>query len=121
MSARWLTTPCPAWCATTHSDHDAPADREHQALLPEFPLMSMRFVNGGPPSEPRYEPVELLVELDQQYRETEPRIVIGASQDGDMHLTLDEAELHAHLVLELVRAARTNTPVSDDFTAVEIE
>lgn len=121
MSARWLTTPCPAWCDNDHADHDAPVDREHQVLLPAFPLMSMRFVNEGPPSAPRYEPVRLLVELDQQYRETEPRIVIGATVDGDAHMTLVEAERHAHLVLELVRAGRTNTPVDSDVTDVEIE
>ncbi|WP_062441170.1 hypothetical protein [Herbidospora daliensis] len=106
------TDSCPSWCVNgEHGVQPLAGDRMHVVMVDAQPLLTMEFENCG--SE--WEPYELLVEMTQHVREVEARIVIASTlpldKPRDMQLTLDQAEHHARLVLELVRAARTNTPV----------
>lgn len=110
----WLTQPCPAWCVTRHSGPDDPGDRIHDSPLMAVPLLTMDFINYESPTEPRFAPVELMVDLVQGYREAEPRIVLNDTSDKwSDYLSLYEAEQLAKNLTALVDAARRNTLIGN--------
>ncbi|MBX6387142.1 MAG: hypothetical protein IRZ07_29890, partial [Microbispora sp.] len=110
----WLTRPCPGWCTEQHQDCDHPDDRYHRSDTRAVPLLTMEFINYGSPEEPRFGPLELMCDLVQHHRETEPQINIADTSDTfSRDLSLAEAELFAWRLLALVHAARTGTIPTD--------
>lgn len=98
----WQPQPCPPWCAfdEDHSPDDAYVDRSHYSAYREIALT----VEDPTDRDPRdaVEPTVARIELNQHYREIEPRIWLGKDETRQgMHLTLGEAR---QLADELMRA-----------------
>lgn len=104
----WLVEPCPGWCTSRHEEFEWDSDRTHWSDCLDTQLRTMKYEQCGSPDEPDYQPHVACVAAIQGYREAEARLTISDDLDGKwaMHLTLDEAEQHAHHLLDLVRQAR---------------
>lgn len=106
----WLTAPCPGWCHDDHHGSDHPDDRRHGSGTTGVPLRTMAFENFGSPAEPSYKPLELMADLEQLYREIEPRVVLCDDSDKWFRrLSLGETRDFALNLIELFRAGRTGT------------
>lgn len=106
--AAWLAEDhCPPWCVDgcDHSASTHPDDRIHFGASTIVPLVTMEPVVVCYPE--RFAPPELMISLDQKYREKEPRVSINDGGDKlRMFATLDEAEQIANAMLAHVAAAR---------------
>lgn len=106
-AAAWLAEdPCPAWCVA-ELDHAAathPADRAHYGPSTLVPLVTMEPTVIGYPEQ--WAQPELMISLDQRYREREPRIVLGVGDTTFAYATLAEAEQIANAMLDMVRQGR---------------
>lgn len=111
----WQTEPCPSWCWGHHDDGEHPTDeRKHrtrwegrQVLSLAEPVATWHQTRG------RYvfDPVELMVHVQQGYRETEPRVIVEPehTESGSRYdFTLAEAERIGRALLKAVEVARKN-------------
>lgn len=78
----WMNQPCPHWCTIDHDDEDAVEDRRHLASWAARITLTLE---DEKPDEFRFRyetghafvPPHLMIDLSQQWRETEPALWIG--------------------------------------------
>jgi hypothetical protein len=107
----WQTTPCPPWCMGGHEDTDHPEDRFHR---PGPDILNITLTVNDPVVHAKADgkyyrtPVELRVDVEQHYRETEPRVLLCEDYTFRPHydLTADEAEEIGHALIEAAKVAR---------------
>jgi Domain of unknown function (DUF6907) len=91
----WQVQPCPPWCMMTvpHQDHDMTADRVHASAFRhiDLTLEDARTDRSGPGRKLVCEPAHLAVQLIQEYRERDPRVVVTVNSETDLYLTVAEA------------------------------
>jgi hypothetical protein len=99
----WMRGACPVWCDETHRDNDELKDRYHR---PDTNIIYVPLTVNDPIDAGEWcGPVELGVDIEQHYREAEPRVVLGEefTWRPRYELTPDEAVM---LGRALVRAGR---------------
>lgn len=113
----WQPTPCPSWCHGQHHASDVGTDRRHASWWePRIRLSladALRTNLAG--HGVWYEPVHLLVYLDQGYREGGPRVCIASeatSVGPGWDLRPAEAARLGRALLKAVTLAVTPDPVS---------
>lgn len=103
----WLAEdPCPSWCVggLDHDNSAHPDDRAHFSSSEAVALVTMESVVISYPSQ--FAARELMVSLDQRYREREARVCLQIDDRTSLMATLGEAEQLAHTILKLVAAGR---------------
>ncbi|ONI72744.1 hypothetical protein ALI144C_42820 [Actinosynnema sp. ALI-1.44] len=115
----WLHEPCPTWCDQFHEGDLDVSDRRHVSDDARTILLSTEDmkVRGQVPHKPSdYQPVELVIYLDQHVREVGPRIVFD-QLPGDrkmVHLLPTEARRVADALLAMALLAEGNKPGTED-------
>lgn len=101
----WQTRRCPEWCTTRHTDADIGEDRRHESKATgmDLPLDGPIYYE----STGEVEPNQLFANLSLPYRAAEPHVQVWAEEGKSwLDLTLEDAEVLAHTLTELVRTGR---------------
>src|SRR5205823_4192007 len=91
----WQATPCPAWCSGGHSSEDHFEDRYHR-IDADFCLVTLtaqdpiRFDHND--GRVLYAPAQMRIDVEQHYRETELRIMLGEENTPEVFYSLTPAE-----------------------------
>ncbi|MEO3853694.1 hypothetical protein [Acrocarpospora sp. B8E8] len=116
-NAWWIAaSPCPTWCQYGafggHTVQDHPGDRIHTMPSLKVPLAAaMDWQDWGSDAMPRWEPVELMADLWQTFREAEPRLLLADTLNKFYgELTLGEAQQFAGNLAAHVVTARRSVP-----------
>jgi hypothetical protein len=112
QSKRWWLGKCPAWCTDGHHEvQEHPEDRVHrhwEFVAVELTTADLVCVGKNNAGQWMHEPPELTVDLEQEWREIEPRVVLNQETNAEfaLHMTLAEAEELANGLLAAVRTGR---------------
>ncbi|MTD55728.1 DUF6907 domain-containing protein [Amycolatopsis pithecellobii] len=105
----WLTTDCPKWCTETHQARHSGSDRAHWSDTDATVKLTLgqAVVLDTDEGYTAYPP-SLSVFLQQEYRETEPRVVVEPdfTDTGSRYdLTPAEAMQLGHALIEAAELA----------------
>ncbi|MGW5743848.1 DUF6907 domain-containing protein [Amycolatopsis sp. NPDC003861] len=101
---------CPPWCNVRHKELQDTGSRQHwsrlrlqfEPVLAEPKLEHLHEVYGGT----QLVPVEVVVDMNQGFRDIGPEINISRDGSEDLVLTVAEAEQVGRMLLKLAKQAR---------------